>query len=76
LVLDPAAFILAGYATHPCFVERIQGVAEDYAALLPMQFLVSGFGREAPLIGAINDAAATLRDTVFDSILSQGKSGR
>ncbi|HCS61761.1 MAG TPA: ROK family transcriptional regulator [Microbacterium sp.] len=76
LVLDPAAFILAGYATHPCFVERIKNIAEEYAALLPMQFLVSGFGREAPLIGAINHAAATLRDTVFDSILSHGKSGR
>lgn len=70
LVLDPAAFVLAGYATHPCFVERVQRIAEEYAELLPMRFLVSSFGREAPLIGAINGAAETLRETVFDSILS------
>lgn len=70
LVLDPAAFVLAGYATHPCFVEGVQRTADEFAALLPMRILVSGFGREAPLIGAIDVAAATLRETIFDSILS------
>lgn len=70
LVLDPAAFVLAGYATHPCFLESIQRTADEYAAQLPMRFLVSDFGHEAPMIGAIDMASSMLRDTVFDSILS------
>src|SRR5690606_16783235 len=73
LVIDPAAFVLAGYATHPCFVERIHRIAQEYAELLPMRFLVSHFGREAPLLGAVNGAAAALRESVFDSILSPAR---
>ena len=75
LVLDPAAFVLAGYATHPSFVERVERIAEEYAALLPMRLLVSEFGREAPLIGAIDLAASTLRESVFESILSPTRRG-
>nr|WP_300266758.1 ROK family transcriptional regulator [Microbacterium sp.] len=70
LVLDPAAFVLAGYATHPSFVERIRRTADEFAEMLPLRFLVSSFGREAPLLGAIDEAAAMLRDTVFERILA------
>lgn len=71
LVLDPSAFVLAGYATHPCFLASIQRTADAYAAQLPMRFLVSGFGHEAPMIGAIGMASSLLRETVFSSILSR-----
>lgn len=71
LVLDPAAFVLAGHAAHPAFVAAVQRVAEEYAALLPMRFLVSEFGAEAPLVGAISEATTALRVSLFNRILSQ-----
>jgi predicted NBD/HSP70 family sugar kinase len=65
LVLDPDAFLLAGLAAHPAMVEAVQTAAEAYANLLPMSFVVSSFGREATLVGAIGEATAALRDTLF-----------
>jgi predicted NBD/HSP70 family sugar kinase len=69
LVLDPEAFVLSGSAAHPVLVDPVQSVADAYAAQLPMRFLVSSFGPEAPLVGAIGEAASALRTTVFSSVL-------
>jgi predicted NBD/HSP70 family sugar kinase len=77
LVLDPEAFILSGTAAHPVMVEAIQRVADEYAAQLPLRFLVSSFGPEAPLVGAVDQAASALRSTLFTRILTPAaKSGR
>ncbi|MDQ0728231.1 ROK family transcriptional regulator [Microbacterium sp. W4I20] len=70
LVLDPEAFILGGDAVHPLLVEAIERVAAEYAAQLPLRFLVSSFGPEAPLVGAVGEAASGLRAVLFTSILS------
>lgn len=69
LIVDPEAFILAGTAAHPVLVEAVREVADSFAAQLPMRFLVSEFGPEAPLVGAIGEAASALRATVFSLIL-------
>lgn len=70
LVLDPEAFILSGFAAHPVLVEAVNRVADEYEAQLPMRFVSAAFGPEAPLIGAIGEAAAALRATVFTRILA------
>ncbi|WP_226531197.1 ROK family transcriptional regulator [Microbacterium paraoxydans] len=70
LVLDPEAFILSGRAAHPALVAVIERIAEEYAAQLPLRFLVSSFGPEAPLVGAVGEAAAALRGTLFTRILT------
>ncbi|GAB3595876.1 ROK family transcriptional regulator [Microbacterium tumbae] len=70
LVLDPAAFILAGDAAHPALVDAVHRAAEAYAHLLPIVFRVSAFGKEATIIGAIGEATAVLRETLFHEILA------
>lgn len=70
LVLDPEAFVLSGYGTHPVLVEAVQRTAEQYAPRLPLRFELSEFGPEAPLLGAIGEASAALRATLFTRILS------
>jgi predicted NBD/HSP70 family sugar kinase len=70
LVLDPEAFVLAGYAAHPTFVAAVQRTADEFAPLLPLRFLVSEFGREATIIGAIGEATGALRESLFTRILS------
>lgn len=69
LVLDPEAFVLGGLAAHPVLVDAVAREADDLAARLPMRFLVSSFGPEAPLIGGIGEAAAALRATVFAQLV-------
>ena len=69
LIVDPEAFVLAGTAAHPVLVDAVRRVADSFAAQLPMRFLVSDFGPEAPLVGAIGEAASALRATVFTRIL-------
>ncbi|MBT2496619.1 ROK family transcriptional regulator [Microbacterium sp. ISL-59] len=77
LVLDPEAFILSGKAAHPVLVEAIQRVADEYAPQLPLRFLVSSFGPEAPLVGAVDEAASALRSMLFTRILTPAaKTGR
>ncbi|EQM75411.1 MULTISPECIES: ROK family transcriptional regulator [Microbacterium] len=70
LVLDPEAFVLGGKAAHPVLVAAIERVAGEYDAQLPLRFLVSSFGPEAPLIGAVDQAAAALRGDLFTRILT------
>ncbi|WP_435747576.1 ROK family protein [Microbacterium sp. PMB16] len=70
LVLDPEAFILGGDAVHPLLVDAIEHVAAEYAAQLPLRFLVSSFGPEAPLVGAVGEAASALRASLFTGILT------
>lgn len=69
LVLDPEAFILGGAAAHPVLVDAVARVADEFAAQLPMRFLVSSFGPEAPLVGAVQESAAALRATVFSRLV-------
>ncbi|MBO9624968.1 MAG: ROK family transcriptional regulator [Microbacterium sp.] len=69
LVLDPEAFILGGTAAHPVLVDAVARVADEYAALLPLRFRVSSFGPEAPLVGAVGEAASALRVTLFTRIV-------
>jgi len=77
LVLDPEAFILGGTAAHPVLVEAIGRIAGDYAAQLPLRFLVSSFGPEASLVGAVDEAASALRGELFTRILTPAsKAGR
>jgi predicted NBD/HSP70 family sugar kinase len=77
LVIDPEVFILSGYAAHPALVAAIHRVAEEYAPRLPLRFIVSSFGPEAPLVGAVGEAASALRATLFTRILTPpDKSGR
>ncbi|MFJ6532711.1 ROK family protein [Microbacterium sp. NPDC091662] len=75
LVLDPEAFILSGAAAHPALVAAIERIAEEYEAQLPLRFLVSSFGPEAPLIGAVDEAAAALRSDLFARILAPAPKG-
>lgn len=70
LVLDPEAFILSGQAAHPVLVDIIHQVAEQYSARLPLRFVVSTFGPEAPLVGAVGEAASALRATLFARVLT------
>ena len=70
LVLDPEAFVLSGYGTHPVLVDAVHRTAEQYAPRLPLRFELSEFGPEAPLLGAIGEASAALRATLFTRILS------
>lgn len=70
LVLDPEAFILSGQAAHPVLVDIIHQVAEQYSARLPLRFVVSSFGPEAPLVGAVGEAASALRATLFARVLT------
>lgn len=77
LVLDPEAFILGGKAAHPVLVDTIERIAAEYAAQLPLRFLVSSFGSEAPLVGAVGEAASALRAALFTRILTPApKTGR
>lgn len=69
LVLDPEAFILSGTAAHPVLVDAVAHISAEYSALLPMRFRVSSFGPEAPLVGAIGEAASALRVALFTSIV-------
>lgn len=70
LVLDPEAFVLSGLAAHPVLVDVIAQVAEQYAPRLPLRFMISGFGPEAPLVGAAQEAASALRSELFARILT------
>lgn len=77
LILDPEAFILGGTAAHPVLVDAVALVADEFAAQLPMRFIVSSFGPEAPLVGAVQESAAALRATVFSRLVpSAEKAGR
>lgn len=77
LVLDPEAFILGGDAVHPMLVDAVARTAADYAAQLPLRFLVSSFGPEAPLVGAVGEAASALRVALFTRLLTPpAKTGR
>jgi len=69
LVLDPEVFILGGTAAHPVLVDAVERVAEEFAVQLPMRFRVSSFGPEAPLVGAVGEAASALRVSLVNSIL-------
>ena len=69
LVLDPEAFILGGSAAHPALVHAVGLVADELAPRLPLRILVSSFGPEAPLVGAVGEAASALRATVFSRLL-------
>lgn len=69
LVLDPEAFILGGSAAHPAMVDAVARVADELAPRLPLSILVSSFGPEAPLVGAVGEAASALRATVFSRLL-------
>lgn len=75
LVLDPEAFILSGKAAHPALVAAINRIAGEYEAQLPLRFLVSSFGPEAPLVGAVDEAAAALRVELFTRILMPAPKG-
>ncbi|MGF2949966.1 ROK family transcriptional regulator [Microbacterium alcoholitolerans] len=70
LVIDPGAFVLGGLAAHPVMFDAIQAEAEAWADRLPLRFDASAFGREAPLVGAVHEAAAELRSILFTRILS------
>lgn len=70
LVLDPEAFILSGSAAHPVLAEAVARIAEEFSPLLPVGFRVSSFGVEAPLVGAIGEAASALRAALFTRILT------
>ena len=70
LVLDPEAFILSGQAAHPALVDAIERTAAEYAAQLPLRLLISSFGPEAPLVGAVGEAASALRVAMFTRILT------
>ena len=70
LVLDPEAFILSGKAAHPVLAAAIERIAGDYAAQLPLRFVISSFGPEAPLVGAVGEAATALRGALFTRILT------
>lgn len=70
LVLDPEAFILSGKAAHPVLATAIERIAGDYAAQLPLRFVISSFGPEAPLVGAVGEAATALRGALFTRILT------
>lgn len=77
LVLDPECFVLGGHAAHPALVEAVHRVAEDYAPRLPLRFVTSSFGPEAPLVGAAGEAASAVRASVFARILAPtDKTGR
>jgi predicted NBD/HSP70 family sugar kinase len=70
LVLDPEVFILGGEAAHPALFDAIERVATTYAAQLPLRFVASEFGPEAPLVGALGEAATALRASLFARILA------
>lgn len=76
LVLDPEAFILGGDAVHPMLIDAVARVADEYAAQLPLRFLVSSFGPEAPLVGAVGEAASALRVALFTGILARPAKSR
>jgi len=69
LVLDPEAFLLSGTAAHPALARAAVAFAEELAPQLPLTLLVSSFGPEAPLVGAVGEAASALRATVFSRLL-------
>lgn len=69
LVVDPEVFVLSGSAAHPVLVDAVERVAASYAARLTLRFRVASFGAEAPLVGAVGEAASALRETVFTRIL-------
>lgn len=70
LVLDPEAFILSGSAAHPAMIDAVADYyAEILAPRLPLTFAVSSFGPEAPLVGAVGEAASALRATVFSRLV-------
>lgn len=70
LVLDPEAFILGGSAAHPALVDAVADYyVENLAPRLPLTFAVSSFGPEAPLVGAVGEAASALRATVFSRLV-------
>lgn len=71
LVIDPAAFILAAHAAHPCFEAAVRRAAEDLPHALSLRFVTSAFGREATMVGAISEATIGLRERAFTSILSK-----
>lgn len=73
LVLDPEAFILGGEAVHPALLDAIERVADEFSAQLPLRFLASAFGPEAPLVGAVGEAASALRADVFTRILTPAR---
>lgn len=70
LVIDPAAFVLAGHAAHPCFVAAVGRAADGLSHLLVMRFLTSAFGSEATMVGAIGQAASALRECSFSRVVS------
>jgi hypothetical protein len=74
-VLDPEAFILSGKAAHPALVTAIKRIADEYEAQLPLRILVSSFGPEAPLVGAVDEAAAALRGELFTRVLTPAPKG-
>ncbi|WP_341955423.1 ROK family transcriptional regulator [Microbacterium sp. LWH13-1.2] len=74
LVLDPEAFILSGSAAHPAMLDAVADYyAENLAPRLPLRFVASSFGPEAPLVGAAGEAASALRATVFSRLLPKSE---
>ena len=69
LVLDPEAFLLSGTAAHPALARAAVEFAEELAPQLPLTLVVSSFGPEAPLVGAVGEAASALRASVFARLL-------
>ena len=72
LVIDPQAFVLAGHAAHPCFVAAVDRAAEAVSHLLALRFVTSAFGHEASMVGAIGQAASSLRERAFSRFVSLG----
>lgn len=69
LVLDPEAVLLGGDGAHPVLVDAVRRFADDYADRLPLRFVASSLGREAPLAGAVSEAASALRTALFAQLL-------
>ena len=69
LVLDPEAFLLSGTAAHPALARAAAEFAEELAPQLPLTLVVSSFGPEAPLVGAVGEAASALRASIFSLLL-------
>lgn len=70
LVLDPEAFVLGGDAAHPVLADAIVRYAETLSAQLPLRFVASSFGAEAPLVGAVGEAASALRAALFTRVVT------
>ncbi|MGM1017816.1 MAG: ROK family transcriptional regulator [Actinomycetota bacterium] len=70
LVLDPAAFLLGGYAAHPAMLAAVRQVADAYSGLITLRFVEPAFGREGTLVGAVREATEALKAVLFTRLLA------